>query len=917
MVNMEILDAVKLMLEQDGSLRSMKAQIKSSVVNVLKGRSDINAGINDNKLVRAYLAEDNNKGLAKLSVVADLLECLGLQHTLSMFEQELGTTGPAHQAAFLSRTAAVEALGLAAAESVAGPSKPLFDDLVAFAANPALHSHPSSGSNRHSPSHVRSHPSPPAGSPQGSPLQSSSYGNDDGSVGHRGHRSAIRSITKSAGASSGASSPGSGSPDADRVEQIPHISTHLGSPAQHTLHAQSSPGSVGSSSTSSLKSSPISAPVGRAQSLTPTTQAPTSASDSPPSSTDRASADKKAKNSKQGQSTSPSAAGKISPAATGSTGKGSKDGLEDRLPSPTSSGRKSPTQLLTPVHHPMAAHHSPTGSALASPAGSTHSQSSGHQRHSSPGHLDSLLQIDTRSLSGRLGSLAPLATSLAPLAPIGGKEHKRSPTQLGSSPSSGAGSPSPLPSSPSASGPRLDESMESISESIASLSGSFDVSGSPQHAAGSSGGITGTTTFGSSHGVRGEKDLSKHGQAKVVEVQTKRERRADAQVERSAAGGTTRSKSGWESGGNSHNIDDFVFGEGVDQKSPTASRFNDSMEDTHHADEQSLEQSMEKSPVPPPRNKTSGAVYAGAGVILSDLGEGDSPLSHRVGSVSPAASSPDDKHRNNNNNQSPGSSGSNSVNGSASVDDYYGNEDFEEEEEEAYKPTEEAEHPPPKKEKPKLFMNTTAETAGSKGNSNTSQQSSSFLDATFESESDSDRGRGDPRQRNTGTAGEGKGRDQSAVSEVFVMEDIEEESVASEDIEGFNISHGSASSNPISMSDSFASLLNDSMNSQGLKQKPGKRVISVPAVGAGTSAPPPKPQRNRESTFLSSTNSLDDSHRSLASEGMEFSMTEVEISGGGGGKLDGYDFQTAALPPLKEEKRPKRRERDTGPKGGW
>ena len=356
------------------------------------------------------------------------------------------------------------------------------------------------------------------------------------------------------------------------------------------------------------------------------------------------------------------------------------------------------------------------------------------------------------------------------------------------------------------------------------------------------------------------------------------------------------------------------------------------MDDSYRADEQSMsyDQSMDKSPVPPPRNKGTGGIAAGAPAVLSDLGDtsfsrsSDSPLSNRPMS---APLSPDDKRRNNN--QSNGSSSSNSVNGSASVD-YYGNEDFEEEDEEAFKPpaAAAAEKPPPKKDKPKLFMNT--EAATSKENANKSQSSNSFLDATFENESDSDRS--DHMLHPAGGAGKGKAttgaRDPSAAGDVFVMEDIEEESVASEDIDGFNISHSSAGSHAMSMSDSFASLVNDSMNSQGLKHKGGKKAINVPVVGAVTSIPPPKPHRSRESNLMSSTNSLEDSHRSFedshrsnASEGMEFSMNEVEISnssaGGAGSKLDGYDFQTAALPPLKEEKRPKRRERDGGLKSGW
>jgi hypothetical protein len=61
MVNIEIMDAVKLMLEKDGSMRNMRAQMKSNVVNALKGRVDINAGFNENTLVQKYIEEENGK----------------------------------------------------------------------------------------------------------------------------------------------------------------------------------------------------------------------------------------------------------------------------------------------------------------------------------------------------------------------------------------------------------------------------------------------------------------------------------------------------------------------------------------------------------------------------------------------------------------------------------------------------------------------------------------------------------------------------------------------------------------------------------------------------------------------------------------------------------------------------------------
>ena len=55
MVNMEMLNAVQQILEKDGSMKVLKAQLKSSVVNALKERSDINAGISANARLQSYI----------------------------------------------------------------------------------------------------------------------------------------------------------------------------------------------------------------------------------------------------------------------------------------------------------------------------------------------------------------------------------------------------------------------------------------------------------------------------------------------------------------------------------------------------------------------------------------------------------------------------------------------------------------------------------------------------------------------------------------------------------------------------------------------------------------------------------------------------------------------------------------------
>lgn len=79
MVNMNVVDAVQKMLESDGSMLKIRAQLKCNVANVLKGRGDLNAPIQGNAAVEEYISEENK---AKGNHSTILYSCsLSLSHT--------------------------------------------------------------------------------------------------------------------------------------------------------------------------------------------------------------------------------------------------------------------------------------------------------------------------------------------------------------------------------------------------------------------------------------------------------------------------------------------------------------------------------------------------------------------------------------------------------------------------------------------------------------------------------------------------------------------------------------------------------------------------------------------------------------------------------------------------------------------
>ena len=58
---MSIVDAVQSMLEKDGSLLKIRAQLKSNVVNVLKDRADLSTKLHGNAAVEEYIRDENEE----------------------------------------------------------------------------------------------------------------------------------------------------------------------------------------------------------------------------------------------------------------------------------------------------------------------------------------------------------------------------------------------------------------------------------------------------------------------------------------------------------------------------------------------------------------------------------------------------------------------------------------------------------------------------------------------------------------------------------------------------------------------------------------------------------------------------------------------------------------------------------------
>lgn len=546
-------------------------------------------------------------------------------------------------------------------------------------------------------------------------------------------------------------------------------------------------------------------------------------------------------------------------------------------------------------------------------------------KHHSEAKLDKLLAVDTRQRAGRLGSLEPLSTSASPSGVVGVGSGSPSPPvspsnaalALGGvgannvlssggskrSPPYGNNHSSPSPGAKSAvSGSRLEESLDSVA-SFASLSGSFDISAgtSPQGASASPGqlnpvslngerGTKGTTTHSKSRAMRRERDAGNSGDnTKVVEVTGTARERVDARATKTAGGGgTSRSKAGWDTNSNDNNNDDFFFGEanspvksmgvGAMTDSPSNANTNSNMDNSSPS--RSMNETLESLP-----SSTLDSVVSSPEKDLRV------PSPHRTTSprVALASVSPSHSHasQNQNNQQSPGNNSA--TNNSASVVDSmnsidydeYGDDDFEDDDaqNESYGVGNQGQD----SHKDGLYETSFDSDAGLSARSEQGFRRGGRVNSNNKSSNNND------NSHSTLEGGDTRGA--SLLSEVMNVEDMEE-SVASEDIDAFEVSTGA-------MSDSF-SLLNESQSSMGSKSR--RRVL-----GAGL----PK-QKGGNKSGEGSRDHLEDSHRSEKSEGMEFSVSESEISAGHSYNFDSYDFAANALPPLKEQGGGRRQ-----PKSGW
>ena len=779
---------------------------------------------------------------------------------MSVFELETGVSAKPGGVA-LNRRASEEALGLASAMATLSSStnteRPLLDDLVALACLAEVRRERSSKSSSVSKIPIaaaepafQASPSPRAASPvMGSPIEGDSGPSATPARAALGTNAGNTSVSNRAGA-------------------VISPSTILPESPLSVLHPVAKKGSPGLSPNSSPTNSASPGSVKRS----PPNKSPTSTSKSVTST------------------------GTMEMAAASST---------DKLPSPTSSGRKSPTQLAPVVHT-----HAPVPNTLptASPtAGGTHT-------------LDRLLQVDTRSGVGRAGSLAPLNTTA--VSHTGGTS-KRSP---GSSPLGAGAAASPSSSI------KLDESVESISESIASLTSSIDQN-SPQAARPAGAGLSAVTTHSTGPIARPALDPTAHGRTQVVEVQSKGDKKpaADVVVGRGAGGSVSRSKLGWDAP-RSHNDDD-VFAEtdsvgGYDLEdsstpsSPTTHPSEHASIQGHsNSAREILEESIDSLPLSPAAKGT-----------FARSPDAPVPVLASVVSKSVAA----------NQQHSSSSSSNNSLDAgeSLSVDEYYADEGFEDDDDKS-------DEKPSKGKQDTIFepasqykgsSSAFAKTGGGKPQWGTarpmetrSADSSGILDATFESDNGTD---SVPLPSKTKAASQFKATQSNKASDAIVLDDIEDSSVASEDLDALNASQSRGGQ---SMSDSFASLMNDSMNSQGMGNMSGKPakppkpaaqtstehsfVTKTTINGPGPEKPPRRGKSKEvDSTLHSSTASLgleesrDQMSRSYASEGLDFSVQDIEVSSGSAGALAGYDFTTAALPPLKDQKR---QHGGAAPKSGW
>ena len=135
-VDSDVLDAVQHMLESNGTLQNIRAQLKSSVVNVLRDKSDINAHLKVPEAARVYMTEEGTQGAAKMSLIVEFMKNLGMEHSASIFMAESGLESSKWQ----TREEALHNLGLPPSFDRIAPKASLLDNILSGVRNRAFES---------------------------------------------------------------------------------------------------------------------------------------------------------------------------------------------------------------------------------------------------------------------------------------------------------------------------------------------------------------------------------------------------------------------------------------------------------------------------------------------------------------------------------------------------------------------------------------------------------------------------------------------------------------------------------------------------------------------------------------------------------------------------------------------------------
>jgi len=105
MATTEVINAVQQLLEEEGVLQQIRAQLRSSVINALNSKTA------DRKVSKANEALTTATGRCAMLCVMDLMQKLNLRESLSVFEAEVGTTR-AHLADVTAKDAVASKLAI-------------------------------------------------------------------------------------------------------------------------------------------------------------------------------------------------------------------------------------------------------------------------------------------------------------------------------------------------------------------------------------------------------------------------------------------------------------------------------------------------------------------------------------------------------------------------------------------------------------------------------------------------------------------------------------------------------------------------------------------------------------------------------------------------------------------------------------